>query len=665
MNLLADLKHLRFSRIALSVSAAALIGASGHKAAQYAQSAWGDEGLVLVVAGAVAAFYGLHTAFNDKARRSARVWAAAAALGLGLLEGGAIMQGNIEAATVAAQNTHTANVQTWQATKTALDTDYHAAYQQWQAEKAHAETDAGNTKTALRQELQSVKDALAENAKSQRTTKASDKEGNVTPAYQALLDQQANLLKRSESINAELGKTVTLPAAPSKPVYPAEPVQAPISLAPVEYAQAFAFPALVVVLMFLRGRRDEENAALAELADIQQAASAVTQKLDTALGNAEQRINALLASIQAEGATATQQIQTLTQGELSALQHHVSQCQRLAAATTTQAETAVATLRHHAHAVTEATHRDLQALATTEQRQHQAQLIQLRDTVAETLKNAEADARAIHHHAMQDATASIQASVTEARATRAELQQQISHCQRLAAAAQSQAETAVKTLQQQAEAVTTATARDLQTNLAQLQATAIETLKNAVTAARAISQRTALETTESLQAVVTDAKTASTDLQKQVIHINTLLAKTTAPALQVNATAMHLQCSSMQVNADGNATALETALTTESDINRKDVKSVSRNDALNLLRLQQLEPNDKGLITSDVIQENTAYKRFTAEKLRDEAIKYGYLLAESHAKGISCRYPATIQPDRHSQDQAPVKTNVFNLVKRG
>jgi Capsule polysaccharide export protein len=570
MNLLAEFKHLRFSRVALSVSAAALIGASGHKAAQYAQSAWGDEGLVLVVAGAVAAFYALHTAFNDKARRSARVWAAAAALGLGLLEGGAIMQGNIEAATVAARNTHADNIVKWTNTKTALDSDYRAAYQQWQTDKAAAETEVGNTKTALRQELQSVKEALAENAKSQRMTKASDKEGNVTPAYQALLDQQASLLKRSESINAELGKTATLPAAPAKPVYPNEPVQAPITLAPVEYAQAFAFPALVVVLMFLRGRREEENAALAELADIQSQATVITRKLDTALGNAEQRITALLASIQTEGAHATRQIQDVAQGELSTLQHQISQCQRLATTAQSQTEAAVTMLRQQTHAMIQATQRDLQALATNEQTRHQAQL-------------------------------------------------------------------------------------------AQLQTTAIETLKNADTAARAISQRTAIETAESLQAILTEAKTASADLQKQVIHCNAVLAKSNVPNVPM-----------AHVNVPANVPAMylnvpepKSTLTTEVDKNTNNTEKLSKNDALNLLRLQQVKVSEEGLVISSEIEYSTGYGRKLAEKLREYAINYGYLIPDDHGKGKTCRYPASIPPDRHSHDQAPVKTNVFNLVKRG
>lgn len=319
-----------FGRGMLSVSAAAMIGASGHKAAQYAQSAWGDEGLVLVAAGAVAAFYALHTTFDGKARRLVRVLAAAAALALGLLEGGAIMQGGIEKATQQAQTTYDSAVSKWAGQKAAIDAQYITAMTDWKAAKARAEADQGNAKAALREELAALKAALEENTKSQRLTKASNKMGDTTPAYQALLDQQATLLARSQSITAELGKPLVFDDEPTKPVYPAEPSKQAVSLTVVEYAQAFAFPALVVILMFLRGRRDGEDAALLELADIQRQSDTITAQLADTLHNAEQRMATLLSGIVGQGGAVIQQVKQVADAELATLGQQLMQLQQTA-----------------------------------------------------------------------------------------------------------------------------------------------------------------------------------------------------------------------------------------------------------------------------------------------------------------------------------------------
>jgi hypothetical protein len=518
---LQDLGELRFKRITLSVSASALIGASGHKAMEYAQAVWGNaEGAILIGAGAVAAFFALHTAFNANASKPARFWAACAALALGLLEGGAIMQGNISKAAVVAQDKYAGQVSQWDAQKAGIDTAYQQALDKWEADKAQAETEAGKSRQALREELASVKDALAENAASQRKTKASSKDGNVTQAYQSLLDQQASLLARSGAINAELGKPLQLGAAPASPVYPTAPAKPSVSLAPVEYAQSFAFPALVVVLMFLRGRRDEEDAALAELVTIQQQADAITHKLGEAIGKAEQRIAGLLSGISGEGQTSVQQIRQAASAELD-------------------------------------------------------------------------------------------------------------------------------TLRQQ---------------LAQLQQTASETVRNADVAARAISQRTAHETetdmANRIKPLLDDAKVASSDLQKQVVQANAVLAKGTVPALHPTApgTVPALQ---------GQCTGTVPAVMPTSAASAQWPEKLPENDALNLLRLQQVQPNENGLITSEVIQANTGYGRKLSDKLRNKAIAYGYLVAETHGIGNSCRYPDSIQPDRHTLPEGPDKSNVITLAKRG
>lgn len=536
-------------RAVLGMASVAVLAASGYKATQYAQTAWGSwEGTALIIGAAIAAFFALHTAFDEKAGKltwrfwkSARFWAGFAALAISGLEGAAIMQGNLDKLITETQKKHEKKVLAWENKKAEVDTEYQSLLQRWETEKETAETTLGVTNKPLYEDMDSIKLALAENAASQRTTKASDKDGNVTPAYQALLDQQATLLERSAAITKQLSMPIQLEAKPLKAAYPVEPVMPEVTLTPVEYGQAFAFPALAFVIMFLLGRRDEENHGLASLDEIRQQASRIISALHGNLGSAEAQSEILL--------------------------ERIKQCGN--------EESGRAHARMEQFNQESATHIELAG------------------------------------QRLKDLLSAVNAATTDG----------LAHIR-----SASKAETAA-----------------LQNLLRQIQQMASASIREAENSVESVASKAATEASEGIKSLLTDlleeAGSVSEELQKQVIKCNALLAKSNVPAMYRRG----------QVHCTEESNQLEE--------NTGIRKKLTRNEVLNLLRVQAIELDENGLITRAMIEENAGVGRKLAEKYRDKAIQYGYLLASPHAGGVCCTYPDDIQPDRHSERQLPEQSH--------
>lgn len=543
-------------RAVLGMASVAVLAASGYKATQYAQTVWGSwEGTALIIGAAIAAFFALHTAFDEKAGKltwriwkSARFWAGFAALAISGLEGAAIMQGNLDKLITETQKKHEKKVLAWENKKAEVDTEYQSLLQRWEMEKEKAENTLGVTNKPLYEDMDSIKLALAENAASQRTTKASDKDGNVTPAYQALLDQQATLLERSAAITKQLSMPIQLEAKPLKAAYPVEPVMPEVTLTPVEYGQAFAFPALAFVIMFLLGRRDEENHGLASLDEIRRQASRIISDLHGNLGSAEAQSEILL--------------------------ERITQCGN--------EESGRAHARMEQFNQESATHIELAG------------------------------------QRLKDLLSAVNAATTDG----------LAHIR-----SASKAETAA-----------------LQNLLRQIQQMVSASIREAENSVESVASKAATEASEGIKSLLTDlleeAGSVSEELQKQVIKCNALLAKSNVPSMYPNAPAMYRRG---QVHCTEESNQLEE--------NTGIRKKLTRNEVLNLLRVQAIEPDENGLITRAMIEENAGVGRKLAEKYRTEAIQYSYLLASPHAGGVCCTYPDDVQPDRHSERQLPAQSH--------
>lgn len=255
----------------LKTASWACIAASGWKVAEYASTTFGIAGYALTAACAVAVYYGWETAFNRNASTSPRIAGGVFSIIISLIAGMAIWQGEqlnqqqtINAQYQQALNTHSIEVNKYQTALTAWTN---------KGEQLKAERNA-----PLKETRALLIKSLQENTDTQRVTN-----GRKQPELlKSLMDDQARMQAQLDKlttriINADVQRTDAKPTEPVAPIKPQPKQQTAASL------QSFAFELLVPVLLFLAGRRDDENK---QVTDIQQAANDAVTELKTTIADA-------------------------------------------------------------------------------------------------------------------------------------------------------------------------------------------------------------------------------------------------------------------------------------------------------------------------------------------------------------------------------------------